>query len=161
MWVCRICGALTRLGEHWLEPRIYDKLSRWFWSGVLGELYGGAVETRIANDYEELSWNGLRMILFLPRTVRDASFRPERFDTFALAWVLPIKDLTFSFFVKGPKTGFGKQVFKNWMPLKLSWISTTYFLGFGAKVGKSKAIVTTAFSIKLLFLLWRTVNWRW
>ena len=49
-----LAAVLTRLGDRWLEPRIYDKLTRWFWSGVLGELYGGAVETRMANDFEEL-----------------------------------------------------------------------------------------------------------
>ncbi len=78
--VVPLAAVLTRLGDRWLEPRIYDKLARWFWSGVLGELYGGAVETRMANDYDELlRWfkNDDR----LPRTVRDANFQPERFDT--------------------------------------------------------------------------------
>ncbi|MFQ5745520.1 MAG: DUF262 domain-containing protein, partial [Acidobacteriota bacterium] len=75
-----LAAVLTRLGDRWLEPRIYDKLARWFWSGVLGELYGGAVETRMANDYEELlGW--FENDEALPRTVRDASFQPERFDT--------------------------------------------------------------------------------
>jgi hypothetical protein len=75
-----LAAVMTQLGDRWLEPRIYDKLSQWYWCGVLGELYGGAVETRIANDYEEL----LRWVEddeTIPRTVRDASFRPERFDT--------------------------------------------------------------------------------
>jgi len=75
-----LAAVLTRLGDRWLEPRIYDKLSRWFWSGVLGELYGGAVETRMANDYEELlGWFDDDEAL--PRTVREANFQPERFDT--------------------------------------------------------------------------------
>lgn len=75
-----LAALLTRLQDRWLEPRIYDKLARWYWSGVLGELYGGAVETRMANDYEEM----LRWIdedEALPRTVRDANFQAERFDT--------------------------------------------------------------------------------
>lgn len=75
-----LAAVLTRLRDRWLEPRIYDKLARWFWSGVLGELYGGAVETRMANDFEEL----LRWFEdddVLPRTVRDANFQPGRFDT--------------------------------------------------------------------------------
>lgn len=75
-----LAAVLARLGDRWLEPRIYDKLARWYWCGVLGELYGGAVETRMANDYEEL----LRWFEddeALPRTVRDASFQPDRFDT--------------------------------------------------------------------------------
>lgn len=77
--VVPLAAVLTELGERWLEPRIYDKLTQWFWCGILGELYGGAVETRIANDLEEL----LRWIEddnHIPRTVIDASFQPERLD---------------------------------------------------------------------------------
>jgi len=75
-----LAAVMARLGDRWLEPRIHDKLARWYWCGVLGELYGGAVETRIANDYDEL----LRWFEddeAVPRTVRDANFQPERFDT--------------------------------------------------------------------------------
>lgn len=75
-----LAAVMAQLGDRWREPRIYEKLSRWYWCGVLGELYGGAVETRIANDYEEL----LRWFEdeeTLPRTVRDASFQADRFDT--------------------------------------------------------------------------------
>lgn len=75
-----LAAVLTRLCDRWLEPRIYDKLTRWFWCGVLGELYGGAVETRMANDYEELlGW--FEDDDALPRTVREANFQPDRFDT--------------------------------------------------------------------------------
>ena len=75
-----LAAIFTRLGDRWLEPRIYDKVARWFWSGVLGELYGGAVETRMANDYDEvLRW--LENDEILPRTVRDANFQPDRFNT--------------------------------------------------------------------------------
>lgn len=75
-----LAAVFTHLGDSWREPRIYDKVARWFWSGVLGELYGGAVETRIANDYDEmLRW--FEDDEDLPRTVRDANFQPERFNT--------------------------------------------------------------------------------
>ena len=75
-----LAAVLTRLGDRWREPRIYDKLTRWFWSGVLGELYGGAVETRMANDYEELlGW--FEDDDALPRTVHEANFQPDRFNT--------------------------------------------------------------------------------
>lgn len=75
-----LAAVMARLNDRWLEPRIYDKLARWYWSGVLGELYGGAVETRIANDYEELM-HWFEVDEALPRTVRDANFQPTRFDT--------------------------------------------------------------------------------
>jgi hypothetical protein len=69
--------ALIGADEHWREPRIHQKLAQWFWCGVLGELYGGAVETRIANDVDELlSWidhDGQP-----PRTIADATFQIDR-----------------------------------------------------------------------------------
>lgn len=72
--------VLTLLGERWQEPVIYDRLCRWFWCGVLGELYGGAVETRMANDVQELmDW--IAGSTNEPSTVRDANFQPGRLDT--------------------------------------------------------------------------------
>lgn len=75
-----LASVLALLGERWLEQTIYNRLCRWFWCGVLGELYGGAVETRMANDLQELmEWlhNGENE----PATVRDANFQPGRLDT--------------------------------------------------------------------------------
>ena len=31
-----------------------ERLARWYWCGVLGELYGGATESRLARDLPEL-----------------------------------------------------------------------------------------------------------
>jgi hypothetical protein len=77
--VVPLASVLTELGNRWLEPRIYDKLTQWFWCGILGELYGGAVETRVANDLEELlGW--ISDDNQVPRTIGDASFQPERLD---------------------------------------------------------------------------------
>lgn len=75
-----LAAVMARIGDRWLEPRIHDKLARWYWCGVLGELYGGTVETRIANDYEELL-NWFEDDNAVPRTVQDAYFQPERLDT--------------------------------------------------------------------------------
>lgn len=76
-----LAACLSLLGERWLEPRIKDKLSRWYWCGVLGELYGGAIETRIALDLQGLlTWihdpNAPE-----PVTVQGAGFQPNRLDT--------------------------------------------------------------------------------
>jgi hypothetical protein len=84
-----LAAVLSQIKERWLEPRIYDRLSRWFWCGVLGELYGGAVETRIAHDYEELMpWiiselddEVYELIDGLPRTIVEAAFQESRLDT--------------------------------------------------------------------------------
>ncbi|WP_186052473.1 GmrSD restriction endonuclease domain-containing protein [Burkholderia gladioli] len=76
-----LAAVLTILEERWKEPRIYAKLARWYWCGVLGELYGGAVETRIANDVEDLlAWIEGVDEAAEPRTVHDAAFRPDRLD---------------------------------------------------------------------------------
>lgn len=74
-------AVLAHLGERWLEPQIKTKIARWFWCGVLGELYGGAVETRIALDVQQLlAWvndpSGPE-----PATVQAAGFNPNRLDT--------------------------------------------------------------------------------
>lgn len=74
-----LAAVLSVLKERWLEPRIYAKLAQWYWCGVLGELYGGAVETRVAIDTEELlAW--INDDSNLPRTVTDAAFNPDRLD---------------------------------------------------------------------------------
>ena len=74
-----LASVLAILKERWLEPRIHAKLARWYWCGVLGELYGGAVETRIANDVEEIL-NWVENDGDTPRTISDAAFRPDRLD---------------------------------------------------------------------------------
>lgn len=77
-----LAAVLAIIEDRWLEPVIKGKLSRWYWCGVLGELYGGAVETRIANDVDDL----LQWILHdgpEPRTVQDATFSPDRLDRLA------------------------------------------------------------------------------
>jgi hypothetical protein len=75
-----LAAVLTLLDERWLEQRVYEKLARWYWCGVLGELYGGAVETRSALDLQELmEWTTTGSEE--PSTVRDANFQPARLDT--------------------------------------------------------------------------------
>lgn len=74
-----LAAVLAILGERWMEPKIYERLSQWYWCGVLGELYGGAVETRMANDVEDLlGW--VEDERRIPRTVQDAAFRPDRLE---------------------------------------------------------------------------------
>jgi hypothetical protein len=76
-----LAATLTLIGERWLEPQAQDKLARWFWCGVFGELYGSASETRIALDLQGL----LKWIdepnAPTPTTVVDAGFQASRLDT--------------------------------------------------------------------------------
>lgn len=57
-----------------------QQLARWYWSGVFGEMYGGATETRFALDVPDVvAWvtGGADE----PRTVRDAQFQADRLLT--------------------------------------------------------------------------------
>ena len=54
-----------------------EKLPHWYWCGVFGEMYAGAADTQIANDFSEVtSW--LRGEIDLPSTVREANFQSNR-----------------------------------------------------------------------------------
>ena len=56
------------------------QISRWFWCGVLGELYGGATETRFARDLPEVvSW--VRDETTYPTTVQESNFQANRLLT--------------------------------------------------------------------------------
>lgn len=70
---------LARLGPRAQEPDVRSKVLRWFWSGVFGELYGSATETRFVADVQQVpAWveGGAE-----PDTVRDCSFSPLRLLT--------------------------------------------------------------------------------
>jgi hypothetical protein len=72
--------TLTHIGDRWLEPQVQDKLVRWYWSGVFGELYGSATETRIALDLQHLlGW--INHGAPPPATVTSAGFQATRLDT--------------------------------------------------------------------------------
>lgn len=107
-----LAAVMAQLDNRWLEPRIYDKLSRWFWCGVLGELYGGAVESRMANDYEELlAW--FEDDRAIPRTVRDATFHPDRFYTLRSRLSAAYKGLNVLFLRQGAQDWFWKAGIKE------------------------------------------------
>lgn len=68
-----ICAVL---GDRFEDDTVRRRLARWYWSGVFGELYGGANETRYAFDVAEVvAWidGGTE-----PRTVGEANFTPTR-----------------------------------------------------------------------------------
>lgn len=74
-----LAAIMAMLGERADNEGVRTKLVRWYWCGVLGELYGGAIETRFAKDLPEvLTWidGGTE-----PDTIRDATFTPSRLLT--------------------------------------------------------------------------------
>ena len=56
------------------------KIARWFWCGVLGELYGGAIESRFARDLPEVAAL-VRGEAVEPTTITDSSFQAGRLLT--------------------------------------------------------------------------------
>lgn len=72
-----LAATLALLGTSAETVGARQKISRWYWSGVFGELYGGTTETRFARDLPELvawvSGQGPE-----PRTVQEAQFFASR-----------------------------------------------------------------------------------
>jgi hypothetical protein len=74
-----LAAILADIGDAWEHDTIRAKLVRWYWNGVFGELYGSAVETRIAKDFMEVPvWleGGAE-----PSTVSETIFRADRLKT--------------------------------------------------------------------------------
>lgn len=65
------------LGTKADDSTVKNKISQWYWSGVFGEMYGGANETRYANDVTGvMDW--IEGIGGEPDTVNRAYFHPNR-----------------------------------------------------------------------------------
>ncbi len=74
-----LTAILVELGANAHNQSVREKISRWYWCGVFGELYGAAIETRFAKDLPQvISWlNGGDE----PDTVSEAAFDPNRLLT--------------------------------------------------------------------------------
>lgn len=74
-----LAAILADIGYAWEHEANRSKLAQWYWNGVFGELYGSAVDTRIARDFVEVtSWLKGGDV---PSTIRDATFRSDRLKT--------------------------------------------------------------------------------
>lgn len=72
-----LAAAFAWLGKAAEPDYIHDKLGQWYWCGVLGELYGSAVESRFARDLPDIvDW--VLNSGDVPKTIQDASFVPAR-----------------------------------------------------------------------------------
>lgn len=61
---------------------VRHRLGEWFWCGILGELYGGSIETRFARDVEQVpAWAKGEDGAPQPRTIADFGFRASRLLT--------------------------------------------------------------------------------
>jgi hypothetical protein len=74
-----LAAIIADLGDDWEHDANRKKLVQWYWNGVFGELYGSAIETRIARDFMEVpAWlkGGPE-----PSTVSETIFRADRLKT--------------------------------------------------------------------------------
>lgn len=74
-----LAAILAEIGQRWEHAANREKLSRWFWCGIFGELYGSATDSRFAKDVMEVpAWleGGAA-----PTTVADGVFLPDRLKT--------------------------------------------------------------------------------
>lgn len=107
-----LAALCARIGDDWAMAAYLEKLRRWFWCGVFGELYGGASETRIGNDLEDLvSW--LKGGEQEPRTVVDAGFQPSRLDTLRTRLSAAYKGLHILVLREGAKDFYYKQTIQQ------------------------------------------------
>ncbi len=74
-----LAAILADIGDAWEHQANREKLVTWYWNGVFGELYGSAVETRIAKDFVEVTaWlQGDPAAT----TVTETMFRADRLKT--------------------------------------------------------------------------------
>lgn len=72
-----LAAIAALLGNARREPKVQEGLARWYWCGVLGELYGGVTDTRFVRDVEQvvpwLTEGGPE-----PDTISEASFQEQR-----------------------------------------------------------------------------------
>jgi hypothetical protein len=75
-----LAAVRTILGEATDEPGMRERITRWFWCGVLGEMYSGSTETRFGHDVEQLvAWNDPAAPT--PDTVEESVFLRNRLDS--------------------------------------------------------------------------------
>jgi hypothetical protein len=75
-----LSAIFSILGKDAHSHQAQEKISRWYWCGIFGELYGGTTETRFAFDVPEVV-NWVRGDGNLPRTVAEAQFMKDRLWT--------------------------------------------------------------------------------
>lgn len=76
-----LAAILADIGEAWEHEAVRARLVKWYWNGVFGELYGSAVDTRIAKDFMEVPDWATGKVSTEPTTVRDTIFRADRLKT--------------------------------------------------------------------------------
>jgi hypothetical protein len=77
--VIALAAILADIGDGWEHQAHREKIERWYWNGVFGELYGSAIDSRIARDFMEVpQWLAAGAE---PSTVSETIFRADRLKT--------------------------------------------------------------------------------
>jgi hypothetical protein len=76
-----LAAVRALIGEETDAPGADERIAQWYWCGVLGEMYGGSLETRFTRDTEQLiDW--IRSVDgVVPDTVAEAAFLDDRLNT--------------------------------------------------------------------------------
>src|SRR6266545_5702832 len=75
-----LAAAFVDLGTTGETEGARQQIARWYWCGVLGELYGGAIESRFARDLPE-AVAMVRGEATEPITIQESSFQANRLLT--------------------------------------------------------------------------------
>jgi hypothetical protein len=75
-----LAAIFTDLGKAGETEGARGKIARWYWCGVLGELYGGAIETRFTRDLPEVIAM-VRGKATAPVTIAESNFQAGRLLT--------------------------------------------------------------------------------
>jgi hypothetical protein len=75
-----LAAMFVDLGHDGETEGARQKIARWYWCGVLGELYGGAIESRFARDLPEVVAM-VRGEAVEPITIQESSFQANRLLT--------------------------------------------------------------------------------
>ena len=77
--ISALAAIRTVLGEEADSPTALEKITRWYWCGVLGEQYSGSLDSRLPRDLEQVvGWvrGGAE-----PASVLEATFHAARLNT--------------------------------------------------------------------------------
>ena len=99
-----LAAIITVLGQGWEPHLAREKLAQWYWCGVLGELYGGAIESRLPSTSPK-SFTGLEMEVQCQVRSTMRSLPQVGCLPYARATARPTRVSTLCFSAKGLATG--------------------------------------------------------
>jgi hypothetical protein len=143
-----LAAIFSEIGDKAEHTTNIDKIARWYWCGVFGELYGSAVESRFAKDILEVpAWlDGGPP----PSTVSDGVLRADRLLTMRSRLSAAYKGLQALLLREGAIDFRSGQAFDQMFSSTRESIFTTSFQKTGAKSRRQKSCLpfTTPSSTK-------------